>query len=202
MARYEIIVFGLILFVLGFSLFISPIISTEITETWSQSVQQGLVSISEQTVKADGYVSQKVNIDIQGKDDYIVTGHVAEITGSGIIFMIFDENNFQSWVKGEASVPVVSFPNIQSKDFSFIPEKSGDYEFVLDNRNSPMEKTVNLSATAFWKETRTETTVPWMGFGPKMQTGLALSVGPTLMIPGLLFLVLGWLTPPKQRRRT
>ena len=170
------------------------------TQGSSEPHEQNLISISQQTVKANGYFSQKIWIDIQGKNDCVVAGRMTEITGNGITFILFDDSNFQSWKEGATSFPLLTYPNITSQSFSFSPQTSGDYVFVFDNRYSPIEKKISASATSSWREVRTETTVPWAGIGPELPISWAY-IGLTLLPFSGIIVILGAMWPAKYRRR-
>jgi len=199
MARWWIVGIGLFLVILSSSLVVS-LAFPQTTQGSSEPHEQNLISISQQTVKANGYFSQKIWIDIQGKNDCVVAGRMTEITGNGITFILFDDSNFQSWKEGATSFPLLTYPNITSQSFSFSPQTSGDYVFVFDNRYSPIEKKISASATSSWREVRTETTVPWAGIGPELPISWAY-IGLTLLPFSGIIVILGAMWPAKYRRR-
>jgi len=200
MARKWIVGIGLFLVILSLSLIVS-LTFPQTTQGSSEPHEQNLISISQQTVKASGYFSQKIFIDIQGKNDYIVTGRMTEITGNKITFIVFDDSNFRSWEEGAASLPLLTFQDITGQSFSFSPQMSGYYVFVFDNRYSPIEKKISASATSSWKEIRTETTVPWVGIGPPLPITWAY-MGFLILLPfGAMIVLWGVTAPTRYRRR-
>lgn len=76
----------------------------------------------------------------------IVKGIVREHTGYGIDFYVFLEGGYYAWKLGQPNLPLVHLSNVTSEFFSFAPPVSGDYYFVLSNRNSSRDKMAYLEA--------------------------------------------------------
>lgn len=88
------------------------------------------------TVPAGWYVYYVIYIDVSGKKENIVSGEVVETAGYDINFYVFDQKGFNAWKEGRLAPAYVSAERIESYIYSFIPDHSDYYYFVLDNRYS------------------------------------------------------------------
>lgn len=75
-----------------------------------------------------------------------VTGIIREYAGYGIDFYVFYEGGYYAWTLGQPNLPLVKLSDVTSQFFSFAPSVSGNYYFVLSNRNSSKDKMVYLEA--------------------------------------------------------
>lgn len=81
-----------------------------------------------------------------GPQGVIVNGFIREDTSYGIDFYVFCETGYYSWKLGQPNIPLVELSDVTSEFFSFILPVSGNYYFVLSNRNSAKDKLVHLEA--------------------------------------------------------
>lgn len=100
-------------------------------------------------VPAGRYVYYQKYIDISDKKGNIVRGEVVVAAGHDINFYVFDQKNFDAWKEGRYATPYVSAKRVQSYRYSFVPDHSDYYFFVLDNRYSQFAKVANI--TVFWE---------------------------------------------------
>jgi hypothetical protein len=88
------------------------------------------------TVPARDFVYYSVYIDVTGKEDNLVTGTVIETAGYDINFYVFDQKGFNAWWYGGSAQAYVDARRVGSYTFSFVPDHSDYYYFVLDNKYS------------------------------------------------------------------
>lgn len=88
------------------------------------------------TVKPGYYGYYKCYIDTSHKEDNIVAGSIVETSGNDINFYVFDQKDFNAWRNGENVQPYVYAKRVKSYTFSFVPDHTDYYYFVLDNRYS------------------------------------------------------------------
>ncbi len=88
------------------------------------------------TVKPGYYLYYKCYIDISHKENNIVAGSIVETSGNDINFYVFDQKGFNAWRNGESVQPYVYAKRVESYTFSFVPDHTDYYYFVLDNTYS------------------------------------------------------------------
>jgi hypothetical protein len=88
------------------------------------------------TVPARDFVYYSVYIDVTGKENNLVTGTVIETAGYDINFYVFDQKGFNAWSHGGSAQAYVDARRVGSYTFSFVPDHSDYYYFVLDNKYS------------------------------------------------------------------
>lgn len=101
------------------------------------------------TVSAGQARYLRIYIDISGKDRNVIYGSVVETAGYDINFYVFDQKGFNAWQDGRSAAAYVSAQRIRTYDYSFVPDHSDYYFFVLDNRYSWFTNKVP-SITATW----------------------------------------------------
>jgi len=112
----------------------------EETETYLEKVpykvteRESQILINDKpTVKAGYYIYYKCYIDVSQKEDNIVSGSINETSGNDINFYVFDQKDFNAWKNGQAVSPYVYAKRVKSYTFSFVPDHTDYYYFVLDN---------------------------------------------------------------------
>ena len=85
------------------------------------------------TVSAGKAIYYHVYIDIAGKERNVVSGSVVETAGYDINFYVFDQKGYNAWKEGRSTQAYVSAKRINSYSYSFVPDHSDYYYFVLDN---------------------------------------------------------------------
>jgi hypothetical protein len=109
------------------------------------------------TVPAGKYTYLKVYIDVSGKDRNIISGNVIETAGYDINFYVFDQKGFNAWAEGKTALAYVSAERTKSYSFSFVPDHTDYYYFVLDNRYSWFtNKVPQITASWNYQITTTE----------------------------------------------
>lgn len=129
------------------------------TQTVTQRKTSDLLN-DKPTVPALHYIYYKIHIDVSDKMNNVIYGKVLETSGYDINFYVFDQKNFNLWVGGESAEPYIVAKRVSSYSFSFVPDHSDYYYFVLDNTYSLFTNKVP-QITATWSYTITTTqTVP------------------------------------------
>jgi len=109
------------------------------------------------TVSAGKYTYYRIYIDISGKQRNIVSGNIVETAGYDINFYVFDQKGYNAWTGGSSATAYVSAERIKSYSYSFAPDHSDYYFFVLDNRYSWFtNKVPQITATWSYEATTTE----------------------------------------------
>ncbi len=109
------------------------------------------------TVPAGKSVYYSIYIDISRKEKNIVSGEVVETAGYDINFYVLDQVNYNAWKEGRWAVAYVSVERINSYSYSFVPDHSDYYYFVLDNTYSLFtNKVPQITATWNYQTTITE----------------------------------------------
>jgi len=111
---------------------VSPVTVRETTQ-FTQQKEETLID-EKPTVRYGDYVYYVRYIEVSGKTNNIVYGSVVETAGYDINFYVVDQKNFNAWLYGGS--PVVYYvyaPGVNSRDFSFVPDHSDYYYFILDN---------------------------------------------------------------------
>jgi len=89
------------------------------------------------TVPAGKAIYYRVYIDITGKEKNIIFGDVIETAGYDINFYVFDQKGFNTWwYEGRLIGAYVAAQRIKSYSYSFVPDHTDYYYFVLDNKYS------------------------------------------------------------------
>ncbi|MEM3713296.1 MAG: hypothetical protein QXR97_07160 [Thermoproteota archaeon] len=104
----------------------------------------------EPTVKALQYVYYPIYIDISGKQENEIFVDVVEKAGYDIDFYVFDQKGFNTWKEKGSAPAYVSAKRVRSYSYSFVPDHSDYYYFVLDNRYSWFTNKVPR-ITASWR---------------------------------------------------
>ena len=128
------------------------------TEPYQVTKSESKILINDKpTVPAGKYLYYQVYIDVSGKSGNVVSGSVVETAGYDIRFYVFDQKGFNAWKNGYSSQPYVDSGRITSYSFSFVPDHSDYYYFVLDNGYSWFtNKVPQITATWNYQETVTE----------------------------------------------
>jgi PGF-CTERM protein len=89
------------------------------------------------TVPAGKAIYYRVYIDITGKEKNIISGSVIETAGYDINFYVFDQKGFNTWwYENRLIGAYVAAQRIKSYSYSFVPDHTDYYYFVLDNKYS------------------------------------------------------------------
>lgn len=136
---------------------------SQVPYTTSEPNSQILISQQKVSVPAGSYVPFQGSTDITNKNSNIISGTVTETSGYDINFFVFNQQNFNAWKSGQTNTKYISLNKISSSSFSFVPDKTDIYYFVLDNGYSIFRnKLPQIDATWSYSETvtrtRTETT--------------------------------------------
>jgi hypothetical protein len=163
------VILAIIIFLVILFLPIIPVSSEEIeprirTETyWEKEPYQveremSRILINDKpTVSAGRAIYYSVYIDITGKKENLISGIVVETAGYDINFYVFDQKGFNAWQRGETAQAYVDARRVNNYKYSFVPDHSDYYYFVLDNRYSWFtNKVPQITATWSYKETVTE----------------------------------------------
>jgi hypothetical protein len=126
--------------------------------TYEKTMPRSVILINDKpTVPAGKYLYYQVYIDVSGKSGNVVSGSVVETAGYDIRFYVFDQKGFNAWKNGYSSQPYVDSGRITSYSFSFVPDHSDYYYFVLDNGYSWFtNKVPQITATWNYQKTVTE----------------------------------------------
>lgn len=108
---------------------LQPIIKTK---TILKNVSKILIN-DKPTVDAGKVIYYRVYIDINGKSNNIISGKVIETSGHDINFYVFDQKGFNTYNEGGEAPAYVYAKRVSVYTFSFVPDHSGYYYFVLDN---------------------------------------------------------------------
>jgi len=109
------------------------------------------------TVSAGKAIYYDVHIDVSGKERNIVSGEVVETAGYDINFYVLDQKGFNAWKEGRSAPAYVSANRIKSYSYSFVPDHSDYYFFVLDNTYSWFtNKVPQITASWSYQITTTE----------------------------------------------
>jgi hypothetical protein len=135
-----------------------------VTETYTvtepyQVVKPESVSLvnDKPTVPARYYVYYREYIDIAEKKENVIYVSVVETAGYDINFYVFDQKNFNAWKEGSSAQAYISANRIKSYNYSFVPDHSDYYYFVLDNTYSWFtNKVPSITVTWSYKITVTE----------------------------------------------
>jgi hypothetical protein len=142
--------------------FFSPIIPHQVTVNeyvpYQVTKNETITLINDKpTIPAGKYLYYRVYIDVSGKERNVVFGSVVETAGYDINFYVFDQKGFNAWREGYSVTPYVSAKRITSYDFSFVPDHSDYYYFVLDNGYSWFtNKVPQITAQWYYQRTVTE----------------------------------------------
>jgi len=131
------------------------------TTSWPQTApyQQNLVDdkVAVETMKS---IYWFFFVDVLGKQNLKIFGDFSVEAGRDIILYVFDQKGFNSWASGGATTPYVSSGKVGSYSFTFYPDHTDNYYFILDNRYSILtNKVVSISVTLAYETvvTRTQT---------------------------------------------
>jgi hypothetical protein len=109
------------------------------------------------TVSAGKYVYYSIYIDVSGKERNVVSGKVIETAGYDISFYVFDQKGFNTWKGGGSASAYVSAGKIKDYSYSFVPDHTDYYCFILDNGYSWfINKVPQITATWNYQVTVTE----------------------------------------------
>ena len=109
------------------------------------------------TIPAGYYYYIRVYIDVSGKKNIIISGKVTETAGYDINFYVFDQKGFNGWKSKQSYTPYVYAKKIKSYSYSFVPDHTDYYYFVLDNGYSLFtNKVPEITATISYEVTYTE----------------------------------------------
>lgn len=127
------------------------------TEPYTYSVAETRILFDEETyaVSAGQGRAFPVHIEITDKSHNSVTGSVKAIAGGEFLFYIFDQKNYNAYRTGGSWQAYVYRGRVTDYRFSFVPDHSDWYYFVLSNTFSIFtNKLVEMSATWSWTEIR------------------------------------------------
>ncbi|MFA4702173.1 hypothetical protein [Pyrococcus kukulkanii] len=109
------------------------------------------------TVKAGHYIYYRVYIDVSDKKNNVVKGYVEETAGYDINFYVFDQKGFMAWKSENPATPYVEAKRVKYYEFSFVPDHTDYYYFVLDNGYSWFtNKVPEMEATWYYEVTITK----------------------------------------------
>jgi len=141
-------------------LFLLPVVPVSYTvkEPYEVTKRESQTLINDKpTVKAGYYIYYKRYIDVSQKEGNIVYGSIIETSGNDINFYVFDQKGFNAWKNGQSVSPYVYAKRVKSYTFSFVPDHTDYYYFVLDNTYSWFtNKVPKIEATWDYKITVTE----------------------------------------------
>lgn len=123
----------------------------EVEEPYREVKQESEELVDESFTVAPGSY-EVFSTGLSLRDDARVNGLVVETAGRGIDFYVFDRQNYDRWRADRTAAAVVKREDITTSSFGFVPEASGTYYFVVDNRESWVtSKSVELNATWTWE---------------------------------------------------
>lgn len=125
----------------GISVFLSLCATeTEKRQPYTYTKTEARIILDRQvTVPYGEYRYYSVYIDVSGKEGNIIRGTVTETTGKSIFLYVYDQEGFNAWRKGDVA-QAYFFNGGRSFNFSFVPDHSDYYYFVLIN-NLPLDPT-------------------------------------------------------------
>jgi len=143
---------GVCVGVLIICIFVLPIIP--VTYEVEEQLQRTESLIDDNpSISLRDYKYYKFYIDISGKDNNIVYGNITEIAGFDINFFVLNEANFNLWKGIQSSSGIIVYLKTQNLPYySFTPDQTGYYYFILDNTYSYNDKSLHITATWKWTE--------------------------------------------------
>ncbi|MEM3139776.1 MAG: CARDB domain-containing protein [Archaeoglobaceae archaeon] len=99
-------------------------------------------------VPMENYAYVSFYISLTGKTQNRISVNVNEVNGKYVNIYVFDEENFNLYREGRTAGPIFSARDEKAYSKVFIPEKSGNYYVVIENKD-PFKKTVRVQVT--WK---------------------------------------------------
>jgi len=100
------------------------------------------------TVPAEKYSYVSFNVSLIGKTQNRISVDLKEINEKYVNIYLFDEDSFRLYMEGKSAGPVFSARAEKTYSKVFIPEHSGNYYLVVENRD-PFKKTVDVRVV--WK---------------------------------------------------
>ncbi|MDI9610161.1 MAG: CARDB domain-containing protein [Archaeoglobales archaeon] len=100
------------------------------------------------SVPTENYAYVSFYISLTGKTQNRISVNVNEVNGKYVNIYVFDEENFNLYREGRTAGPIFSARAEKTYSKVFIPEKSGNYYVVIENRD-PFKKTVRVQVV--WK---------------------------------------------------
>ena len=129
----------------------------QVEEPYTYTTAESLTLFSGETYAVSpGYYQPVVkHIDVIGKSQNIVSGTVRARAGGEFLFYVFDQENYNAYEAGRSWQAYVDPGRVTDYSFSFIPDHSSYYYFVISNTFSIFtNKLVEISATWNWQETK------------------------------------------------
>lgn len=129
----------------------------QVEEPYTYTTAESLTLFSGETYAVSpGYYQPVVkHIDVTGKSQNIVSGTVKARAGGEFLFYVFDQGNYNAYEAGRSWQAYVDPGRVTDYSFSFIPDHSSYYYFVISNTFSIFtNKLVEISATWNWQETK------------------------------------------------
>lgn len=135
--------FGLLLFIA--LVFASPFALGALTKY--DIIEKELVNET-LSVPMENYAYVSFYISLTGKTQNRVSVDVTEVNSKYINIYVFDEENFNLYREGKTAGPIFSARAEKTYSKVFVPEKSGNYYVVIENKD-PFRKTVRVQVV--WK---------------------------------------------------
>jgi len=198
--RREIAVAGLIVLIVGVTLFFVPptfLLTSQPSEVWEARTGD---MYKELVYRVPGWQNDSWIIPYAGPliledaKDFLVEGTIEEMRGRVFNFYVFDPSNHEFW---KARMPYTAYVEIKGMthySFEFRPSKDdyGGLRFVVENPNpapifpEPPELVFKLSATIGWQEkSLTQRLVPLAGADVLGMLGVFVAlIGIVLVVAG------------------
>jgi len=129
----------------------------QVEEPYTYTTAESLTLFSGETYAVSPGYYQPIakHIDVVDKSQNIISGRVTARAGGEFLFYVFDQKNYNAYKAGGSWQAYVDPGRVTDYSFSFIPDHSDYYYFIISNTFSFFtNKLVEISATWNWQETK------------------------------------------------
>ncbi|MBC7091606.1 MAG: hypothetical protein H5T50_06850 [Nitrososphaeria archaeon] len=132
------------------------------TTSWQQVLSNQEIIINDKvSVDRWSYYSYRFFVDVSNRQNIKVFGNFSVLAGDDIVFYVFDQKGYNSWISGGSATPYVSSGQVGIYNFVFYPDHTDNYYLVLDNRYSLASlitnKLVSIWVTLTYNTVKTNT---------------------------------------------